>query len=249
MQYQNRLGRVRARRFSPVARLAFIAVAAGALLTAGCAVSNLRTAAELARRSEPFQATPTNPSHRLLIVGDSTAVGTGASSPGASVAGLIARDHTDWAITNRAADGAKFADVPGQLAEAGRYDTVLILCGGNDVIRLTGMDKLRAEVSDAAERARVLAPRVILMPSGNVGNAPFFYAPASWWMTRRSQALHAIVREVAGATGSTYVNLYKDRADDPFAQDPERLHSADKLHPSDAGYALWYQTLTKQAAL
>ena len=39
-----------------------------------------RTAA-LVRRSEAFQVAPPQPTKRLLIVGDSTGVGTGASTP------------------------------------------------------------------------------------------------------------------------------------------------------------------------
>jgi len=87
------------------------------------------------------------------------------------------------------------------------------------------------------------------MPGGNVGNAPFFFAPLSWIMTSRSRELHAMVRASAAARGAVYVNLFKEAADDPFVRDPQRLHAADGLHPSDDGYALWYSELRSQAAL
>lgn len=225
------------------------AASAFLLLSAGCAVTRLKTSAELAKRSEPLQAAPPNPLRRLLIVGDSTAVGTGASAPARSVAGLIARDHPDWSIANRARDGAMFADIVEQLAGAERYDLVIVMGGGNDVIRLTGRESLRTEVRAVADRARALAPDVILMPAGNVGNAPFFFAPWSWLMSARARTLHAVVREAAQATGSRYVNLYKEAADDPFAQQPDRLNAADGLHPSDDGYVLWYRELRDQGGL
>lgn len=219
------------------------------LVNAGCAVTRIGTAAELARRSEPFSAAPPDPALRVLVIGDSTAVGTGASDSARSVAGLIARDHPDWAIENRAADGAKFAAIAAQAEAGGRFDVVLVMGGGNDVIRFTGEATLRDGVRRTLEAARSLAPRVIVMPAGNVGNAPFFLAPWSWWMTARARTLHAIVREAAAAAGAQYVDLYKDRADDPFVQDPERMHAADGLHPSDAGYASWYRELMRQATL
>ena len=95
--------------------LSILAVAA-LLAVTGQAAWRIKQSAALARLSEPLQATPVAPLQSLLIVGDSTAVGTGASSPAHSVAGLIARDHPQLRIVNRAEDGAKFADIARQLA-------------------------------------------------------------------------------------------------------------------------------------
>jgi hypothetical protein len=53
----------------------------------------------------------------------------------------------------------------------------------------------------------------------------------------------------AGAVDATYVDIYPERAADPFAQDPKRLIAADRLHPSDAGYAVWFDELERQAPL
>jgi len=237
------------RRPSRSLRVAFALAGVGLVLGAGCAASRLQVSAELVRESEPFQASPDAAAHRLLIVGDSTAVGTGASSPQASLAGLIAAEHADWAIANRARDGAKFADVVEQLAGDERFDTVLLLAGGNDVVRLTGAEALRSSVDEALARARELAPRVIVMPAGNVGNAPFFHPPWSWWMSHRARRLHRIVRDAAASHDAAYVDLYKERRDDPFAQQPKRLNAADGLHPSDEGYRLWREELRRQAGL
>ena len=219
------------------------------LATAGCTAWRVRQSVELARQSEPFEASPVHAVATLLVVGDSTAVGTGASSPAHSVAGLIARDHPRLKIVNRASDGARFADIAGQLEAVGdqRFDAILILGGGNDVIRLTTYEALEQAIARTAELARTHANLVVMMPAGNVGNAPFFFAPWSWWMTRRAQALHGFVREAAKDNGALYVNLYKDRAQDPFAQRPQELHAKDGLHPGDAGYRLWLDELNTQA--
>jgi len=216
---------------------------------AGQATWRIRQSVELARQSEPFQASPAGARAGVLIVGDSTAVGTGASSGATSVAGLIVRDHPRLRIVNRASDGARFADIARQLGGDERFDLVLVLGGGNDVIRLTDSTLLAQQVADVARRARSLAPLVILMPPGNVGNAPFFIAPLSWLMAQRSRALHGFVRQAAHDQGAIYVGLYKDKASDPFAQRPDELNARDGLHPSDAGYQLWYDALNTQAAL
>ena len=219
------------------------------LTTSGCAAWRIKQSAELARQSEPFQATPANPGASLLVVGDSTAVGTGASSPTQSLAGLIAREHPQLKIVNRAGDGAKYEDIARQLEGAAgeRFDAILVLGGGNDVIRLTPYAALEENIARVAALARTQARLVVFLPSGNVGSAPFFFPPWSWLMTQRSQTLHRFVKEIAADNGALYVNLYKDKSGDPFAQRPDELNASDGLHPSDAGYRLWFAELNTQA--
>ena len=234
---------------SPVLSSLTIVAALVVLTTSGCAAWRLKQSLELARQSQPWQASPVPASATLLIVGDSTAVGTGASAPQASLAGLISREHPQVQIVNRAKDGARFADIARQLEGDERFDVIVVLGGGNDVIRLTGREELQAGIERTAQLARARADTVILMPSGNVGNAPFFFAPWSWLMTQRSKNLHQLVRSAAASSGAIYVKLYQDKAADPFAQEPGRLHARDGLHPSDAGYELWYRELDAQAGL
>lgn len=242
-----------ARRRRPVLTIGWLTAAAVAIALAfvvGRGAIRLATAAELARASQPNRQAPAGPTLRLLVAGDSTAVGTGASEPGRSLAGLIGRDHPRLRIDNLARDGATLADLPAQLGAAPgvRYDLVLVQAGGNDVMRLRDLDAARGELDRVLALAHALAPQVILMPAGNVGNAPFFVPPLSWWMTARSRTLHRHAREAAARHGTVYVDLFRARADDPFVQRPG-LHAADGLHPSDAGYAVWRQALARQADL
>jgi lysophospholipase L1-like esterase len=236
-----------ARRF-PSRLLLWAALSAPVLILAGCTAGRVRDSVELARASEPLQRSVAQPRARLLIVGDSTAVGTGASSPQASLGGLLAQTFADLHIDNRARDGATFADVARQLDDSARYDIVLIQAGGNDVIRLRDLDVVAGDIERVTRRARDLADVVLLMPAGNVGNAPFFFRPVSWLMTSRARRLHESVRETAARQGAVYVNLFKERADDPFAKRPE-LNARDGLHPSDLGYQVWFETLMAQSGL
>ena len=133
----------------------WLALAGGAFLLTGCMASRLSVAKDLAQEARPYSASPAQPTRSLLVVGDSTAVGTGAARPEESLVGLIGQAHPDWRIDNRAVNGARFADVVLQLqaAPAG-YDLVLVLAGGNDVIRLTRQDTLRAQLEEVATLAQ-----------------------------------------------------------------------------------------------
>jgi lysophospholipase L1-like esterase len=218
------------------------------LFISGCAAWRIGQSVELAKRSEPFQHTPNDASLSLLIVGDSTAVGTGATSGESSLAGLIAQQYPRLLIENRARDGATFADVIQQLVGEKRYDIVLIQAGGNDVIRLGRLSTAQAAIEHVAELAGERSDLVVFMPAGNVGNAPFFFPPVSWLMTQRSRELHRYVQESAAKTGATYVNLFKERGNDPFVEHPS-LNASDGLHPSDAGYRVWFSELMTQSQL
>ncbi len=228
----------------------WLALAGGAFLLTGCMASRLSVAKDLAQEARPYSASPAQPTRSLLVVGDSTAVGTGAARPEESLVGLIGQAHPDWRIDNRAVNGARFADVGVQLqaAPAG-YDLVLVLAGGNDVIRLTRQDTLRAQLEEVATLAQQRGSRVVLMPSGNVGHAPFFLPPVSWLMGEGSQNLHAAVQQVAATHQMRYVRLLKPKESDPFVAQSAVLHAADGLHPSSAGYRQWFEELEKQGGL
>lgn len=229
--------------------VASVAAASAVLITA-CSPWRVWTAAELAREATPFVAHPPGPTHKLLVVGDSTAVGTGASTSAESLPGLMSQHHPQWHIDNLAANGAKFGDVVQQLERApAGYDLVLVMAGGNDVIRLTPEDTLRQQIGQAVMLARQKGHRVVMMPCGNVGHAPFFGPPVSWVMSRRSEKLHALVQEAANTQQVRYVRLLKPRDQDPFVAHSKELNAADGLHPSSAGYEEWYRELVAQRGL
>jgi lysophospholipase L1-like esterase len=116
------------------------------------------------------------------------------------------------------------------------------------VVRLRGLARLNSDIDRVTDRARQRAKLVVLMPAGNVGNAPFFVAPLSWLMTWRSRRLGAFAGEAAARHGAVFVKLFREAADDPFVLRPE-LNAADGLHPSDAGYRVWFGELVAQADL
>lgn len=68
-------------------------------------------------------------------------------------------------------------------------------------------------------------------------------------MTSRARKARDIAREAAERHGATFVNLFHERDVEPFLADPKRFYASDYLHPSDDGYALWFQALREQASI
>ncbi len=233
-------------------RVALAAGAIVALAAIGQAGLRISRSMVLADESEPYRRdVATAPSQRILIVGDSTAVGTGARSPAASVAGRIGALHAEASIVNLAEDGARLADVVLQLerAEPARFDVILVQAGANDVLRLASPAAQAADWTRVLTAARGRAEQVLVMPAGNVGTAPFFFAPFSWFMTSRARQARDIARQAAERHGAVFVNLFHERDVEPFLVDPKRYYASDYLHPSDDGYALWFQALREQARI
>jgi len=206
---------------------------------------------KFAAASVPFDVRIPNANHRILVVGDSTGVGTGADRPQDSIAGRIFRDYPDVEIVNRARNGAKVEDVIEQLHNfvSQTFDIVLVQAGGNDILRFTDLDKLRRIIVEVLGAAENIGTHVIFISTGNVGSAPAFFAPVNWIYTRRTRKVRQVFMEEAGRAGVEYVDLFKEKKDDPFWQEPERFYASDFLHPGSAGYSLWYEELKRQTSL
>ena len=204
-----------------------------------------------ASESAPFEMKNVQAGKRVLVVGDSTGVGTGAGDPSQSIAGRIAKDYTCVEIVNIADDGVRIRDAIIRLDAVRRndFDLILVQAGGNDILRFTELHGLRLTVGRMLEKALSKGRHVIFLSSGNVGNAPAFFPPLSWLYTHRTRLARDIFREVSGKLGVEYVDLFSPRREDPFLKDPSRYFARDYLHPSGQGYDLWYGEVRRQSSL
>lgn len=187
---------------------------------------------------------------RLVVLGDSTAAGVGASSTGTSVAGRLAEAvvlelGTPVTLRSVAVSGAEASDLEEQVdrALAQRPDVALILIGANDVTALTPLDSVRADVAGAVERLRGAGAAVVVGTAPDMGSATAFPRPlrdlAGW---RGAAVAGASAQAVRGA-GGTAVDLAR-LTGPSFREAPEVMLSVDRFHPSDEGYALWAQALS-----
>ncbi len=198
--------------------------------------------------AEAFEQEPARPVGSLLVVGDSTAVGAGADNPGQSVAGRLGKRFPGLRIRNLAVDGARLCDVAEQLDSVGRerFDMVLVMAGGNDVLRFTPLVRLRVEATRINAAAMAIARHVAWMPPGNLGAVPLWYWPMSRIIARRSRRVRSALVDVAGSMCAIYVDLYHPAEVDPFAVDSGRFLAADGVHPSGAGYCYWTTALLER---
>ncbi len=206
----------------------------------------------LANRSRPFQRELPVHRARVLVVGDSTGVGTGALRPEDSIAGLLALEFPDVAITNRARNGAKAADALAQLQalpEGQTFHAVLVHVGGNDILRATPLPQLEADITATLRAARERAATVIFMSTPNIGLCPVFFPPFSWLLTMRTRQARDLFVRVSTDEGVTYIDLFRERGEDVFSRDPRRYFADDRLHPSTESYRAAYEAIRNGSEL
>jgi len=229
-----------------------IGIAAGyAVFETTLLAVRVRRGLAISAASRPFEANNPGTRYPILVIGDSTGVGTGAAGPEDSVAGRIFRDYPHVGIENRAENGARMADIMGQLDDATKrdYHLILIQTGGNDILRWTDLSLLGKQTRSLLQASVARARHVIFISTGNVGLAPAFFWPLTRLYTARTRAVRSRFMAAAQGEGVTYVDLFKERHDDPFLDDPARYYAKDLLHPGSEGYRVWYEELSKQAHL
>ncbi|HEU4459129.1 MAG TPA: GDSL-type esterase/lipase family protein [Methylibium sp.] len=195
---------------------------------------------------------------RVLILGDSTAVGVGADDPRHSLAGWLAHDLPRSQIVNLARSGATVADtlddyeawLATQPAEAPRFDLVVVQAGGNDALRHTPLARVRADADRLLRRlGREQARRCVWLGPANIGLAPVFIAPFSWWMSSRTRRVVEAIERCAHAHGARFVSFWRTRDEDPFSRDVPTWYARDGLHPSANSYRWCYRQALHERVL
>lgn len=184
---------------------------------------------------------------RILIAGDSLAVGVGSTRSEDSIAGRIHVDVPDAEIINSAKSGANLAQVAQQIENlTGRFDLIVVIGGANDIIRFRSYEKAESDAHILIQNAKEKGDRVIWIVSGNIGLAPVWPWPAGSVYAYRTRKYHTVFRSLAEREGIIFIDLFRERADDIFAKDPERYYTQDGLHLSSDGYMVWYEAIKKE---
>ncbi|MEM7321855.1 MAG: SGNH/GDSL hydrolase family protein [Actinomycetota bacterium] len=168
----------------------------------------------------------------LVVVGDSTAIGIGASAPDRGYVGLLQRSlrerdgtPTPWRVINLAQSGARVADgldrqlpiVTELAANPATTPTVMVsLIGSNDVVWSKDTTVLRNRLRDLIGRLP-LGALVGLVAGGSP----------------RARLANRAIKEAAAEHGHQVVNPWAEPGPPPGS----RL-AADRFHPNDLGYTL-----------
>jgi lysophospholipase L1-like esterase len=198
----------------------------------------------IAALAAAFALATAAPSVRMTVLGDSLALGTGASDSSRGFAFVLFRRLAAQApgseVTNLAIGGATVADLVRlelpRLA-AGRPSLILVAIGGNDAVRGRSLAEFAGDYHRLAVHLRESAPqaRIVLFNVPDVSVSPIFDRSSKPELHERAAAFNRVVEREARAIGAQVVDTFA--SSELLRKEPGRYLSRDQFHPSDAGYA------------
>lgn len=211
-------------------------------------LTNSRT---LIQASKSFVRIVPNPTHTILVLGDSTAVGTGAT-PASSTAGRLGNLYPHASVYNYAINGLQLAGLIKQMREPPvkdfankKADILLLQIGANDLVYFTPLPQIERELTEVLQKAMGLGNKIIILHSGLAGTAPIFPFWIEWLWNRRAWAVRKIYMREAALYNARYVDIITSSSDANFQKDPKKYYAADMFHPSGNGYELWFEEIKK----
>jgi lysophospholipase L1-like esterase len=184
---------------------------------------------------------------RFLVLGDSLAFGTGATRPadtlGARLTRVLEAAGHDVRLDVVAVPGATSLDLAAQVHRAAplQPDLALLVIGANDLTRRVAPARAAAALGTALRDLRAGGAAVLVVPTPDLSSVawvPPALRPFVAGICDQLRNRQAAVAEAAGAEVAP-VAAALARA---FAADPA-LFSADRFHPSSAGYAVIAEAL------
>ncbi len=192
---------------------------------------------------------------RLVLLGDSTALGVGVERVTETVGGQLATLLADGPggrrveLSSVAVSGSRSGDLGTQVARAlvgRRPDIAVILVGGNDAIHFGRPAEAAEHLAAAVRRLRGVGVPVVVGTAPDLGAARAFPPPlrqlVGWQGRRLARARTAAVKtaggvavDLAGQTGAVF------RAD-------AGTYCHDGYHPSADGYRVWAHALLPAVA-
>jgi lysophospholipase L1-like esterase len=197
----------------------------------------------MTRSIKPYEQHNTDAALRILLIGDSTAYGTGSTDSRHSISGRIAADFPTAHVENWSETGSKLNYVRNKLlkrpASEPPFDLVIIMAGGMNVVHATTVEKIRQQLREVIAAARTHGRQVMLVAPHNAGHVPMFRPPLSWFNEKRAHIVEQLFIEAGSNEQVPVVSLLYTNS----ALGEQRLYSKDKTHPNDGGYALWYEKM------
>ena len=215
-----------------------------ALLRLASLRRDVARARALAAIGQPFERRVPKSALRVLVLGDSTGVGVGASRPEESIAGLLAEDFPAADIVNVSRSGARVAETLAQARSCRRsglhFDVALLHVGGNDVMRATPMKRLADDCALLLAELAELADRTVWLGPPNIGIVPLFPPPFSWVFAARSRAATALFARSAAEHDVSFLDFSSGEHAVRFKRGSGDHFAIDGLHPNSSSYSYGY---------
>lgn len=161
-----------------------------------------------------------------------------------TLAGLIGQDFPNYSIVNVSKNGRTIGELlPITKNIDGEYALILLQIGGNDILQKRELTQVISELQEIISILSQHTDHLVMMSSGNIGGAAAFSGDTATEYEALTRSYRDALLQIANETELTYVDLFLEPADDIISDNPDVYLAVDGLHPSAAGYGVWYQIL------
>lgn len=177
---------------------------------------------------------------RLVVLGDSIAFGTGAlrieDTLGRRIGTALTADGFDVDLRVVAVPGAASAGLAAQVrrADPAGADVAVIVIGANDLARFVPPAQAAASLAAEVTALRASGADVVVVPAPDMSSVPF--VPPAFRAAVRAASLQLQGHQAAAVAAAGGHMAAMHEVGVAFAEDPA-MFSADRFHPSSAGYA------------
>jgi len=184
---------------------------------------------------------------RLAVLGDSIGFGQGAAqpdeTPGQRLVAALADAGQPAELRVFAVPGARSASLGTQVTRAARWshDVAVIVVGANDLTHFVPPETAAEQLGEAVRGLRAAQAEVVVAPAPDLSVVPWVPPRMRPVVRAASAALRAAQIRAALAAGARVADA-DSRTTAAFAADAT-LFSADRFHPSSAGYAVIAEAL------
>ena len=179
---------------------------------------------------------------RFAVLGDSIAYGQGAARSADTIGPRLATALTDAGTPTElrvfAVPGARSDALAAQTRRALSWgpQVALVIIGANDLTRLVPPELAARQLADAVQSLRAASVQVVVAPAPDLSVLPGVPARMRAVVRAGSAALRAAQKRAALRAGALVADV-EEATSAAFAADVG-LFSADRFHPSSAGYAV-----------
>lgn len=189
---------------------------------------------------------PTDPAAVYVVLGDSTAVGTGSQTLEGSYAyqtavAYASKNDRYVRVVNKAENGARAATVlENQIPTFKNLQPQLItlMIGANDATHFTSYESYRASLISICKSLEGTGAAILVADTPNMRFVPALPFPLTRIIGRRSAHQNDILQQELPAHFQK-VELFNRGVLD--ARKNPLYYANDRFHPSELGYALWAQ--------
>lgn len=184
----------------------------------------------------PYSQTPSRPSTRVLVMGDSVSLGVGADTPEESIVGRLGQDNPKIEIVNDSTSGLKTHEILARMYvyDDDSFDLIFLHVGGNDVVDMVPVGETERNMRRVLEEAKRISPNVLFATHGDFRTVPAIPWGMRWYWERRNVQQRELYQGLAEEFGATLASYYRE----PGTIPQERIdvwYAKDNLHLSSEG--------------